>query len=97
MEDFYNSAALPSPTGTKSQVYRSTTTAGTTWTNITPTPIPANSSRTSIALAASTSGATQKIYVLSHDDATDGVGYFKSSTDAGTTWSTTITPSKRNN
>ncbi|WP_435353851.1 WD40/YVTN/BNR-like repeat-containing protein [Emticicia sp. SJ17W-69] len=86
---FYDSVGL---TGTKSQVYRSTTSAGTTWTNITPAGIPANSSRTSIALAASTSGATQKIYVLSHNYSNNGVGYFKSSIDAGTTWTTTITP-----
>jgi photosystem II stability/assembly factor-like uncharacterized protein len=90
---FYNPAAVsPSPVGTKSQLYRSTDATGSTWTDITPAGIPTNSSRTSIALAKSTSGATQKIYVLSHNYATNGVGYFKSSTDAGTTWSTTITP-----
>ncbi|AFK01964.1 hypothetical protein Emtol_0813 [Emticicia oligotrophica DSM 17448] len=86
---FYDSGALK---GTPSQLYRSTDATGTTWTNITPIGIPANSSRTSIALAASTSGTTQKIYVLSHDYATNGIGYFKSSTDAGTTWTTNITP-----
>lgn len=90
---FYNPAAVsPSPIGTKSQLYRSTNATGSTWTDITPAGIPLNSSRTSIALAKSTNGATQKIYIISHNYETNGVGYFKSSTDAGTTWSTTITP-----
>jgi hypothetical protein len=62
-------------------VYK-TTNRGVNWTNITPD---VNGSRVEIALAQSTSGATQTIYAMS-DNGGNSPLWFKKSTNAGTTW-----------
>lgn len=64
-----------------SGIYKSTN-RGVSWTNITPD---ATKRRTEIALAPSTSGATQVIYSMA-DNGGNAPAWTKKSTDAGATW-----------
>jgi hypothetical protein len=70
-----------------SRVFK-TADAGTTWTQITSD---ASQYRTEIALAPSTSGATQVIYVITQSSSY-GTAWLRKSVDAGATW-TNATPS----
>jgi hypothetical protein len=64
--------------------------AGLTWTNITPPN--ASGQRTEIALAPSTSGANQMIYIAIHYGGSNEIGVFMKSTDAGTSWTSMTIP-----
>jgi hypothetical protein len=71
-----------------SRVFKSTSSSGTAWTEI--TPVNAGGDRTELAVAPSTSGAGQVIYCVSR--AYNSVSYyqdvkwFKKSTNGGSTW-----------
>jgi photosystem II stability/assembly factor-like uncharacterized protein len=74
-------------TAAASRIYKSTD-AGLTWTNITPD---ANQLRVEIALAPSTSGASQVIYAMADNGGNSPV-WIKKSTDAGVTWANVGSP-----
>jgi photosystem II stability/assembly factor-like uncharacterized protein len=57
---------------------------GITWTNISPPQMPVDGANSLIALAPSTSGATQVLYTFTAQAA--GGGWLKKSVDAGVTW-----------
>lgn len=74
---------------TFNDVFKSTSAAADNWVRITPTN-QTNGRRTEIALAPSTSGASQVIYVVSVLD--NGIDYFKRSGNAGGTWTDVAEP-----
>lgn len=78
-----------------SRVFKSTNIAGTTWTEITPAGA-SGGERTELALAPSTSGASQVIYGVSRAYNSTNYGqdvkWFKKSTDGGTSWSNLTIP-----
>ena len=75
--------------GTFNDVYKSTDANANNWVQITPTN-QTNGNRTEIALAPSTSGASQVIYAIAVLD--NGTDYFKKSINAGTSWSDVVEP-----
>lgn len=80
-----------------SQIYKTNNVSndGSSWATITPpTPYLASpGARTEIALAPSTSGASQVIYAVAHAETTNRpVAYFRKSVDAGTTWTNVTVP-----
>ncbi len=83
--------------GTVSQIYKTNNVAndGISWATITPPTPYLNSpaARTEIALAPSTSGASQVVYAIAHSEITNRpVAYFRKSTDAGATWTNITVP-----
>jgi photosystem II stability/assembly factor-like uncharacterized protein len=66
-----------------SKIYKSTD-SGASWTEITPDP---NQSRVELALAQSTSGASQVIYAMA-DNGGNSPAWIKKSVNAGSTWTT---------
>jgi hypothetical protein len=71
---------------TTSKVFKTNnaTNDGTSWATITPAGL--TGGRTEIALAASTNGATQLLYMINQGSGSNFVGATKRSADGGTTW-----------
>ncbi|MFT5884234.1 MAG: hypothetical protein ACI9IP_000689 [Arcticibacterium sp.] len=82
---------------TTGAIYKTNNAAndGISWSTITP-PAPylqSSIARTEIALAASTSGATQVVYAISHSNSSGRpISYFRKSADAGATWANLAIP-----
>jgi hypothetical protein len=87
-------------TGTEQgRVFKSSDTTGTVYSDITPnlaTILTANAGRIEIALAPSTSGATQVVYAVGADGTAGGVKWFKKTVDAGATWMDVTVPTYAN-
>jgi photosystem II stability/assembly factor-like uncharacterized protein len=79
--------------GQASGIYKSTN-QGVSWSNITPD---ANQDRVEIALAPSTSGATQVIYAMAQSRANYNTAWIKKSTDAGASWTDINNPDLTSN
>ncbi|WP_394993752.1 WD40/YVTN/BNR-like repeat-containing protein [Emticicia sp.] len=78
------------------RIYRSTNAAYSAWSLITPIDNSIWGVRTEIALAPSTSGNSQVIYAICQNDTTNnsnGVLWFKKSSDNGANWSNITIPS----
>lgn len=79
-----------------SRVFRANNFTGLTWMEVTPTGVPAGSERTELALAQSTSGASQIIYAVArgYNNVTynQDVRWFRRSADGGVSWSAVMIP-----
>lgn len=75
--------------GVSSNTVVKSTDGGTTWTTITPEGAATNGGRVELALAPSTSGASQVLYAAAASGS--GIAWFYKSGDSGTTWTAITT------
>jgi photosystem II stability/assembly factor-like uncharacterized protein len=88
---YYSLALSVTSVVEQGRVFKSSDTTGTVYSEITP-PFATYAGRIELALAPSTSGASQVVYAVGANGTAGGVKYFKKSIDAGTTWTDVTVP-----